>query len=62
MNHSGNGGNTRTEIPNALPITRGSLADFPDDPVACMRRLHQQHGPIAALEEADQRIIFVFSP
>lgn len=45
-----------------LPVTHGRLLDFPDDPLACMRKLHAEHGPIAALEEDGQRIHFVFSP
>src|SRR6266851_554049 len=44
----------------ALPITQGRLLDFPDDPFACMRRLYQAHGEIAALEEGGHRLIFVF--
>jgi len=44
------------------PITFGSLLDFPADPLAVMRRLHKQHGDIAALQDGDQRIVFVFSP
>lgn len=36
--------------------------EFPDDPIACMRRLHAAHGNIAALQEGTQRIIFVFGP
>jgi cytochrome P450 len=45
-----------------LPITFGPLAQFPDDPLVCMRSLHAEHGDIAALEEDGQRILFVFSP
>ncbi|HEV2945781.1 MAG TPA: cytochrome P450 [Gemmataceae bacterium] len=47
---------------DGLPVTRGRLLDFPDDPFACMRRLQQLHGNIAALEEEGQRLIFVFGP
>ncbi len=43
-------------------VSQGRLADFPDDPVACMRRLHAAHGEICALEEDSQRIVFVFGP
>lgn len=46
----------------SLPVTRGRLFDFPDDPIACMRRLQAQHGEIAALEEGGQRIYFAFGP
>ncbi len=44
------------------PITRGRLLDFPADPARLMRRLHDEHGEIAALEEDGQRIVFVFGP
>jgi len=46
----------------AIPVTRGPLMQFADDPIACMRRLHHDHGDLAVLEEADQRLVFVFSP
>lgn len=45
-----------------LPVTHGSLMDFPRNPIACMRTLQHAHGPIAALEEDGQRMYFVFSP
>jgi cytochrome P450 len=45
-----------------LPITTGDLADFPADPIACMRALHERHGAIAALEQGRERIVFVFGP
>jgi cytochrome P450 len=45
-----------------LPISQGRLLDFPDDPFVCMRRLNRTHGTIAALEEAGQRLLFVFGP
>lgn len=45
-----------------LPVTVGRLLDFPDDPVTCMRNLQAKHGAVAALEEAGQRIHFVFGP
>lgn len=47
---------------DGLPVTRGRLLDFPADPVRCMRRLHQQHGEVAALEEDGGRLVFVFGP
>lgn len=57
---------TRTQLrlahDESLPITRGSLLDFPDDPIACMRRLQTLHGSVAALEQDGQRLHFVFSP
>ena len=45
-----------------LPITRGRLFDFPDDPIACMRKLKARHGNIAALEDEGQRVYFAFGP
>jgi cytochrome P450 len=49
-------------LPTALPISHGRLLDFSDDPFVCMRRLNRAHGRIAALEEAGQRLVFLFSP
>lgn len=45
-----------------LPITHGRLLDFPDDPIACLRKLQSRHGNICALEEQGQRIYFIFGP
>ncbi|MEJ7594557.1 MAG: hypothetical protein WKF77_23730 [Planctomycetaceae bacterium] len=45
-----------------VPLTRGRLMQFADDPIACMRQLHHDHGDLAVLEENDQRLVFVFSP
>jgi cytochrome P450 len=45
-----------------LPVTHGSLLDFPHHPLRCMRGLQQAHGTIAALEEAGKRLVFVFGP
>ena len=45
-----------------LPITQGSLLDFPRDPIACMRSLYERHGHLAALEENGARIVFAFGP
>lgn len=49
-------------LSDPLPITRGRLFDFPDDPIACMRKLKARHGNIAALEDEGQRIYFAFGP
>lgn len=46
----------------SLPVTQAPLGDFAADPVACMRRLHNEHGPIAALEEDGRRVYFLFDP
>lgn len=45
-----------------LPITYGSLMDFPRDPIACMRRLYDRHGRLAVFEEKGARIVFAFGP
>lgn len=47
---------------HSLPITKGRIADFADDPAVCMRNLWRTHGEVAALEEGDQRLYFVFGP
>lgn len=44
------------------PVQQGDLLEFPQDPVACMRRLHAQWGDLAVLEDQGQRLAFVFSP
>ena len=44
-----------------LPIEQGSLLQFPEDPIACMKRLHARFGDLAALEDNGQRLVFVFS-
>src|SRR5262245_50721933 len=43
-----------------LPITYGSLLDFPRDPINTMRRLYERHGRIAVLEQEGSRIVFGF--
>lgn len=45
-----------------LPIMHGRLADFPADPVVCMRKLQSAHGNLCALQEGSQKIVFVFGP
>jgi cytochrome P450 len=52
----------RSPAADHLPITHGRLLDFPHDPVACMRRLYEEHGRLAALEENRARIVFAFGP
>lgn len=46
----------------SLPVTKGRLFDFPDDPIACMRHLQMQHGNVAAIEEEGRRLYFAFGP
>jgi cytochrome P450 len=48
--------------PGTLPITFGTLLDFVRDPLLCMRRLYQDHGMVAALDDKGQRLVFVFGP
>ncbi|MCA9115197.1 MAG: cytochrome P450 [Planctomycetaceae bacterium] len=45
-----------------LPVTHGSLLDFPADPGACMEQLQQTHGNLASLKDGSQQIVFVFGP
>lgn len=45
-----------------VPVTLGSLMQFSNDPIACMKRLHHEHGDLAVLADGDQRLVFVFSP
>ena len=44
------------------PVTHESLLQFPENPIECMRTLHNRHGDLAILEQDDQRLAFVFSP
>ncbi|MCA9058385.1 MAG: cytochrome P450, partial [Planctomycetaceae bacterium] len=44
------------------PVTHGSLLRFAEDPIACMKQLHQRHGDVAVMEQDDRRLVFVFSP
>ncbi|MFN8707181.1 MAG: cytochrome P450 [Planctomyces sp.] len=44
------------------PVCQGSLLQFPENPIACMRRLHRECGDLAVLEDEGQRLVFVFSP
>ena len=45
-----------------MPLTRGRLMQFADDPIGCMKQLNRDHGDLAVLAENDQRLVFVFSP
>jgi cytochrome P450 len=49
-------------IDERMPITQGSLLQFSDDPIGCMKRLHNEQGDLAVLADGDQRLVFVFSP
>lgn len=45
-----------------LPIENGSLLEFSEDPIACMKRLQQRFGDQAVLREQQRNLTFVFSP
>ena len=48
---------------SSLPVTRGSMADFANQPLVCMKRLQAEHGDAAAIEDDEgRRVHFVFSP
>jgi cytochrome P450 len=44
------------------PVTRVDLGEFSRDLFQGIRGLHRQHGPIAAIEDGGQRVVFLFSP
>jgi cytochrome P450 len=46
----------------SLPITQGSFTAFTRDILGHLFDLHEQHGPIAALEENGQKVVFLFDP
>lgn len=43
-------------------MSRGSLVDLSRDLLGGMFRLHEEHGPIAALDDGDSRVLFLFDP
>src|SRR3954470_3219630 len=45
-----------------LPLSRIDFAEFSRDLLGNFRRLHELHGPIAAIDDAGQRVVFLFSP
>ncbi len=46
----------------APPVLNGSVADFARDPIQMMRQLWALHGEVAALQEDNHRLFFVFGP
>jgi len=44
------------------PVSRVDFAEFASDLLTNFRWLHKTHGPIAAIEQAGQRVVFLFSP
>ncbi len=47
---------------SAEPVARIDLGEFSQDLFHGIRWLHDQFGPIAAIEDAGQRVVFLFSP
>lgn len=47
---------------HSLPVSYGSLLQFPENPIVCMKRLHAEFGEVAVLEDDGRRLVFVFSP
>ena len=45
-----------------LPVTQVSFAEVAEDLVSVFRALHAEHGPVAALQDGSQRVVFLFSP
>jgi cytochrome P450 len=45
-----------------LPIAKIDLGEFSHDMLRSIRALHETYGPIAAIEDRGQRIVFLFSP
>ena len=50
------------ESNSGMPVTEGSLLDFPTNPIEVLRKLHAQHGELAALQDGVHRLFFVFGP
>ncbi len=46
----------------AEPVTRVDLGEFSRDMLHGIRQLHRTYGPIAAIEDRGQRVVFLFSP
>jgi cytochrome P450 len=44
------------------PVSYVDLAAFSRDLLHGIRSLHERHGPIAAIEDGGQRVVFLFSP
>ncbi len=45
-----------------LPVTQGSFPAFSRDILGYLLDLHHEHGPIAALEDGGQKVVFLFDP
>lgn len=49
-------------IGGGSPLSHVDFGEFAQDLFGNFRRLHQQHGPIAAIEDGGQQVVFLFSP
>jgi cytochrome P450 len=45
-----------------LPISQVDFGEFSRDMLRGIRQLHKTHGPIAAIDDGGQRVVFLFSP
>jgi cytochrome P450 len=45
-----------------LPLSHVDFGEFSRDLLGSFRRLHKLHGPIAAIEDGGQQVVFLFSP
>lgn len=45
-----------------LPIAHVSLTDFSGDVLGHLLSLHERFGPVAAIEDGSQRVVFLFDP
>ncbi len=50
------------QFAKSLPITQCSFPAFSRDILGHMLDLHDEHGPIAALEDGGQKVVFLFDP
>lgn len=48
--------------PTSLPVSNVNLGEFSRDLFHGIRWLHQVHGPIAAIQQGGQKVVFLFSP
>jgi cytochrome P450 len=48
--------------PQTLPIVPLRMSQFAGDVLGTLLRLHDQFGPLAAIEDGDQRLVFLFDP
>lgn len=53
---------TQNQSPLAQPVESLPLSDFTRDVLGELFRLHDRYGPIAAIEDGGQRLVFLFDP